>query len=205
MSTIFERYRDIIHGTTSPVVIEIGAADGQDTARLQEPLLHTGREWRLLAFECEKNNFPKFRERKLDGVEFFELAVSDKCGPASFVGSGSWPYSGSLKEPKLHRISHAWIPFQPPVEVNCTTLDDVFQTCRLDHCDFIWMDVQGAEDLVIAGGLSALNKTRYLYTEYYGSEEYTGQLNREQIVERLPGWEIVQDWSGDMLLQNTNL
>ncbi len=201
--TVFEHYRNIIHGTTNPIVIEIGCADGEDTARLQLPLAATGREWRLLAFECEKKNFPKFRARHLDGVEFFEMAVGDQCGPHRFVGSGSWPFSGSLKEPKLHRISHAWIPFEEPTEVPCVTLDSVMYSCRLDHCDFIWCDCQGAEDLVIDGGKAFLAQTRYFYTEYYGAEEYTGQLNREQIHQRLPGsWEIVQDWGGDMLLHN---
>lgn len=201
--TIFEHVRGIANGATNPVFIEIGAADGGDTVHLQEALVNAGREWRLLAFECEKKNFPKFRARGLGGVEFFELAISDKCGPHRFVGSGSWPYSGSLKEPKLHRISHAWIPFEPPSEVSCVTLDSVFQSCRLDHCDFLWMDVQGAEDLVIDGGKNALTKTRFLYTEYYGGEEYEGQLNRDQIHDRLPGaWEIVEDWGGDVLFRN---
>lgn len=203
--TIFEHYKGIIHGTTNPVVIEIGCADGEDTERLREPLVNTGREWRLLAFECEKNNIPKFRARQLEGVELFEVAVSDQCGPGLFTSSGGWPFSGSLKEPKLHRISHAWIPFaDKPVEVPCITLDAVMDSCRLDHVDFIWMDVQGAEDLVIAGGKIALTKTRYLFTEYYGSEEYAGQLNRDQIHDRLPGaWEIVEDWGGDVLFRNT--
>lgn len=201
--TIWEHYRNIIHGTVSPVVVEIGAADGEDTARLQLPLANTGRDWRLLAFECEKKNFPKFRARNIDCVEFFEMAVSDHDGPGRWVGSGSWPYSGSLKEPKLHRVSHAWIPFEEPTEVPCVMLDSVFASCRLDHIDFIWMDVQGAEDLVIRGGSKALTHTRYLYTEYYGAEEYEGQLNRDQIHDRLPGaWEIVEDWSGDVLFRN---
>ncbi len=204
--TVLEHYRTIINGTTSPVVVEIGAADGEDTARLHLPLVNTGRAFRLLAFECEKKNFPKFKARNIEDVEFFEMAVSDHDGPGRWVGSGTWPYSGSLKEPKLHRVSHAWIPFEEATEVPCVMLDSVMKTCRLDHIDFIWMDVQGAEDLVIRGGMNAIAKTRYLYTEYYGSEEYEGQLNREQIIERLPGkWEIVHDWSGDMLLSNTAL
>jgi FkbM family methyltransferase len=204
--TIFEHYRAIVNGATKPVVIEIGAADGGDTTLLLDPLVNTGREYRFLAFECEPKNFPKFRARGLTGVEFFEMAMSDACGWHRFVGSGSWPYSGSLKEPKLHRISHAWIPFEQPSEVPCTTLDSVFQSCRLDHIDFVWMDVQGAEDLVIDGGKSALTQCRFLYTEYYGAEEYAGQLNRDQIQDRLPGaWEIVEDWSGDVLFRNTEI
>ncbi len=200
---IWERYAGIIHGTTAPVVVEIGAADGEDTARLQDPLIHTGRDWRLLAFECERKNFEKFRRRNLTAVEFFELAVSDKNGPANFIGSGSWPYSGSLKEPVNHRISHAWIPFQPPVEVMCTTLDSVFESCRLHEITFIWMDVQGAEDLVVAGGQKALSKTRWIWCEIYEAEEYQGHIGREEFLRRLPGkWEIVEVQGTDVLFHN---
>ena len=200
---IWERINGIANGATSPVFVEIGAADGEDTARLQDALIHTGRDWRLLAFECEKNNFAKFKARNLTAVEFFELAVSDRCGPAQFIGSGTWPYSGSLKEPVNHRVSHAWIPFQPPVDVMCTTLDSVFLSCRLDHIDLIWMDVQGAEDLVIAGGQKALAKTHWIWCEIYESEEYAGHIGREEFLRRLPGrWEIVEVQGTDVLFNN---
>lgn len=200
---IFEIYSDIIKGTPNPVVIEIGAADGGDTARLLEPLVNCGREWRLLAFECEKKNFPKFRARNLDGVEFFEMAVGDKCGPHRFVGSGAWPYSGSLKEPQNHRISHAWINFEEPIEVPCVTLDSVWDSCRLDHMDFIWMDVQGAEDLVIAGGQKALARTRWIWAEVYEGPEYEGPIGREEFKRRLPGkWEIADIKDSDVLFHN---
>jgi len=200
---IFTRYRQIIHGTTKPVVVEIGAADGQDTERLHLPLVNTGREWRLLAFECEKGNFAAFKKRDIQGVEFFELAVSDQCGPAKFTGSGTWPYSGSLKEPVNHRVSHSWIPFQPPVEVMCTTLDSIFSSCRLDHIDFLWCDVQGAEDLVVAGGQTALARTRWIWVEIYESEEYAGHIGREEFQRRLPGnWEVVEIQSTDILFHN---
>lgn len=203
MSDIYTQYREIIEGSASPVVVEIGAADGQDTAKLLAPLLAEFPWYRYLAFECEPKNFAKFRENNPKGVELFEMAVGDKCGPHRFVGSGSWPYSGSLKEPKLHRISHAWIPFEKPTEVPCVTLDGVFDSCRLDKIDFLWMDVQGAEDLVIAGGQMALGKTRFIYTEIYEDEQYTGQIGRKEILKRLPGlWEIVGDWGGDALFAN---
>ncbi len=205
--TIQEHFRGIIAGATNPVVIEIGAGRGEDTIKLMEDVRNVGRAYRYLAFECEKNNVPFIRALNIPGnLELFELAVGAQCGPVSFVPSGSWPYSGSLKEPKLHRISHAWIPFQPPVEVSCVTLDSVFQSCRLDHCDFIWMDTQGADDLIIQGGQQAFSKTRYVYAEVYENEEYTGQIGRKEILARLPGkWEITEDWGGDALFRNTAL
>lgn len=203
MKDIYTLYRDIVNEAVNPVVVEIGAADGGDTEKLALGLAATGKETRLLAFECEVKNIPAIKAKHIAGLELFEMAVGDICGFVPFIGSGSWAYSGSLKEPKLHRISHAWIPFQPPVQVPCVTLDSVFDSCRLDHIDFIWMDVQGAEDLVIAGGQKALCSTRYIYSEIYEAEEYTGQIGRKEILKRLPGnWEIVADWGGDALFKN---
>lgn len=203
MSQIWQHYRNIIHGTTNPVVVEIGAADGQDTERLQLPLAATGRNWRLLAFECEPKNFDKFKQRNIDSVEFFPVAVSDHDGPGRWVGSGNWPYSGSLKEPVIHRVSHAWIPFEQPTEVPCVMLDTMFKTCRLDHIDFIWMDVQGAEDLVLAGGQHALAKTRWIWAEVYEDAQYEGPIGKEGFLSRLPGrWEIEFIESTDILFHN---
>jgi hypothetical protein len=43
--------------------------------------------------------------------------------------------------------------------------------------DFMWVDVQGAEDLVFTGAKDVLSRTRYVYTEY-ATDLYEGQLNR---------------------------
>lgn len=198
--TIHERVREIVAASPNPVIIEIGAADGEDTEKLSLAIAATGRTGRLIAFECEPKNIPAIHKRAIPGLQLHEMAVGDKTGPASFIGSGSWAYSGSLKEPKLHRISHAWIPFQPPIQVRCITLDDVFQTCSLDHIDFIWMDVQGAEDLVIAGGQQALAKTEWIWAEVYETDEYEGHIGREEFRRRLPGnWEITEIHGTDIL------
>lgn len=204
--TIHERIRGILAEAAHPVVVEVGAADGEDTEKLALSLAATGKQTRLIAFECETKNIPAIKRRNIAGLELFEMAVSDKCGMAPFVGSGSWPYSGSLKEPKLHRVSHAWIPFQPPVDVPCVTLDSIFQTCQLTEISFLWMDVQGAEDLVIAGGQVALAKTGWIWAEVYEADEYEGHIGREEFCRRLPGkWAIVETHGTDILFRNLSL
>ena len=74
--------------------------------------------------------------------------------------------------------------------------------------DWIWCDVQGAEDLVIAGGQETLARTRFFYTEYIECEAYEGQIGRDEIHRRLPGtWRIAEDYrqwaqGGDCLFEN---
>nr|WP_283807556.1 FkbM family methyltransferase [Bradyrhizobium retamae] len=42
-------------------------------------------------------------------------------------------------------------------------MDDWCSEANLKHIDFIWMDVQGAESDVIAGGRHTLSNTRFAH------------------------------------------
>ncbi len=111
--------------------------------------------------------------------------------------------SSSLKKPVKHLEMAPWVKFDTKVKVKVVTLDTFAATEGLAAIDFIWADVQGAEDQMIAGGQKALATTSYLYTEYSDVEVYQGQINLKQIVERLPGkWEVLEDFGDDVLLRN---
>jgi hypothetical protein len=69
--------------------------------------------------------------------------------------------------------------------------------------DLIWADTQGAEADLIAGGVEALAKTRFFYTEYSDDEWYEGQPNLKKILEMLPNFNIVHRFTMDILLKNT--
>ena len=80
-------------------------------------------------------------------------------------------------------------------------LDDI-ESLQSDTIDFMWVDVQGAEDIVFTGAEKTLTRTRYVYTEY-ATNLYEGQLNREQLLALFgPNWSIVHDYGGDLLLKN---
>lgn len=200
MKTIFDWYAEIIAAAPHPVVLEIGAADGLDTARLLQVILDSGKPYHYIAFEPEPRNIPKMLSLPCASkFEFVEAAVGNVNCDSDFYSSGQWPYSGSCKKPLLH-AEHHWLTFLPPVKVRMVRLDDLLTG---SHFDFIWCDVQGAEDMVIAGAQSTLRRTHYFYTEYLPFGEYEGCIQLPQILERLPGrWEVMQDWDGDALLHN---
>lgn len=200
MSDIYNYYSQIIAEAGTPIIVfEIGVGRAEDTGRMVDVVLATRKPYKFFAFEPETKNIPAIKEKVGHRVTVVEMAVGDKTGTVSFIGSGSWPLSGSVKQPKNHLKSYPWIPWQPPVDVAMTTLDDFVQAQDLPHIDFIWADVQGAEDLLIAGGQSALKKTKYFYTEWYNTEEYEGQIPLNEIQRRLPGrWERVDAWPGDI-------
>ena len=145
-------------------------------------------------------------------VNLIQAAVGDANTRAVFnQSSGTNPafgyehtLSGSLKKPVEHLQAHPWCKFEQQTDVRVMTLDTFFGLYSLSYIDFIWCDVQGAEDMVIKGAETALMHTRYFYTEYYNNQMYSGQINATQIFDRLPGrWKIVEQWPNDILFENT--
>lgn len=200
MSDIYDHFPQIVASARHTVVIlEIGAGRGEDTIRMVEWLRTRKREYHFFAYEAEANNIATIKAKVGERATVVFAAVGDKDGETPFISSGSWPLSGSVKRPKEHLKSYPWIPWQEPVTIPMVRLDSVFIQNRLTKVDFLWLDVQGAEDLVISGAQEALKRTRFLYTEFYSTEEYEGQIGLAEIHKRLPGrWKIVEQWPGDI-------
>lgn len=148
-----------------------------------------------------------------------EFAVSNTNDPMDFyLSSGNskgrlndklwnendWSASSSLKKPTGHLDLHKWITFPKKVKVNCTKLDD-FEPLKNTIIDFMWVDVQGAEDLVFSCAQETLKNTRYVYTEYCNKQLYEGQLNLQGILKLFPGFRVLKDYGGDVLLLRDNL
>jgi hypothetical protein len=98
-----------------------------------------------------------------------------------------WDYSSSLLKPTAHLEHYPWCTFERKMRVQVVALDRLM----FGAVDFIWMDVQGAEHLVLSGAAQTLERTRYLYTEYYDTPMYEGQLNLEGLRGMLPDFEVV--------------
>lgn len=208
-------YDQIVAVADTPVIAEIGAATCEDTVELYQRAARLSRSGNCeyYAFEPDPRNAAVFASRGLiPHVHFIQAAVGDVNGRAVFhQSSGTNPefgyehtLSGSLKAPTAAMAqTHAWLRFDAQQEVHVVRLDDVARLYNIPHIDFIWCDVQGAEDLVLAGGQNTLRRTRFLYTEYCDVSLYEQQLNWQGIQRRLPGsWRIVERWSGDILLEN---
>jgi hypothetical protein len=85
-------------------------------------------------------------------------------------------------------------------------LDSYFENVPL--IDFIWMDVQGAEERIFKGGMKTLEKTRYVYTEFSTDELYEQAPALERVLELLPDFKMIdtyeyQGCSGNVLLRNS--
>lgn len=201
------------------MLLEIGCNDGTDSLNL---LTIPGVE--LHCFECDPRPIARFKE-KMKGVvpddrkvALHEYALSREDGTAEFYQSGGttkgahlqdWDLSGSLRKPLGHLERHKWCRFDKKIKVETRKLDTWLEFFPNDRIDFIWLDVQGAEADVIAGGPKALARTRFVYAEFNDFKKplYEGDLNLEQTVAALgPDWEAVGIYEGyNALIRNNRL
>lgn len=211
--------REIIGGKRDPIIIEVGAADGQTTQQFLDEM--PGAE--IICFEpdprCWKELKRKFRNHSQ--VRLFNVAVSDRCGTAVFHQSGGaiphstepckddWYLSGSLHEPTGHLARDQWVKFPTTVEVETQTLDfyapAFFIGTPADKIDLIWADTQGSEAVLILGGKKTLHRTRWLYIEFYDVPQYERQPDLKGILSFLPDFELVSIWADNALLKNRTI
>ena len=208
--------KEFISGLDIKVFVEIGMHFGTDTQDFRR--MHP--QARIVSFEPDPRNIQKIKELGNDKIcEVYELAVSNTNQPMDFyLSSGTssgrvseailqendWSCSSSLKKPTGHLTLHKWITFPNKVLVQCSKLDD-FEPLKNTKIDFMWVDVQGAEDLVFSCAQETLKNTRYVYTEYCNKQLYEGQLNLQGVLELFPDFKVLFDYGGDILLQNIKL
>ena len=193
----------------NPIIFEIGCADGGDTLEF----INTFNDLEIYCFEPEPKNIKLVKEKINYSKHFlFEGVISDKNTTLTFNRSrtdnpNDLSYSGSIVKPKEHLNEWPSIKFDEEITVESITLDTFCDKNNINIIDFIWADVQGAEDLMIIGGSESFkNKVRFLYTEYSNKEYYEGQPNLNKILSLLgDNWEIVNDYGSDILLKNKTL
>lgn len=201
-------------GKDDPWIVEIGCNDGDDS---QQFLINFERA-RLHCFECDPRPIAQFKEKITDlRCELHECALGAEDGEVRFWQSGGttkgahkqdWDLSGSICKPTGHLKQSKWCTFDTQITVPLRRLDTFWKSWGEPIIDLIWLDVQGAESKVFAGGRQTLTRTRYLYTEYGHWREplYEGQMNLPQTIEALgPDWEPLSSWEGyNLLARNKN-
>jgi FkbM family methyltransferase len=205
---------------SNPVIFEIGCADGIDT---QEFIEEFGPDITLHCFEPDPRNIgvflnggervckPHFTGPVLGNNIFLnQKAVGNEDGKIVFYQTTTI-YSSSLKEPN-ENLKKTWpeIDLKDKLEIDCIKLDTYVDENKIEMIDFIWADVQGAEDLMKMGGKETFkNRVKYLYTEYSKDESnsfYRGTPFLNDILSLLgEGWSLERDFGPDVLLRNNNI
>jgi len=198
--------REHIARTAAPVIFELGMCDGYHTNMLLSWV--NGPLFYYYGFEPDPRNVARIRGTGLPSrINFYPDAIGHVTGKIPFHLATPEPNGGigssSISEftPVLTQC-WAWLKCQGDVEVQCWRLDDFCAANEVDRIDFLWMDVQGAERLVFDGAPKMLEKTRLLWTEYDGGTLYKDSSTIADILARFPGWTVLADIGGDVLLKN---
>ncbi len=200
-------------GKDDPIILDIGCNDGSDTLWLLELFQRA----RIHSFEPDPRARARYLKQVLDKrATLSAVAISNNDGVAEFHTSNGtnpvaegrekcesgWDLSGSLRKPKEHVEAHPWCTFDNTIKVETKKLDTWAQENGIGAIDLIWADVQGAEADLIEGGKEALQRTRYVYTEYNNQELYEGQVNLSRLLKLVPDFEVVHNYGNDVLLRN---
>jgi len=190
----------------NPVILEIGAHKG--TESLQFLKVFPGIQ--LYCFEPDPRVLDLHKKKVQDSrCKLYEIAISDEDGEATFFQSGGktakggeYDASSSLRAPKEHLEAYPDCVFEDKITVKTVKLDTWIEDNPLEAIDFMWVDVQGAEDKLIKGATQALSKTKYFYTEFYDREMYAGQSNLKGLIRLLPEFKLVCLFGNNVLFKN---
>lgn len=147
-----------------PVVFDVGSNKGN----WSDILVHNVAEMHLFEPNQVLLHYTAAKYDRLDNVQYHHVALSDKKGESEF-----YFYHRHHHELSGFRHNPLWdnIPNEMTT-VRTTTLDDV----RAGNIDFLKIDVEGAELLVLKGAknLLAKRKIRFIQVETVGHSELYG-------------------------------
>ncbi len=202
--------------TETPVFLELGAHHGWPT----RTFLQEFPKAQVFAWEPDPRNVTRFRQLvRSDRVTLYPAAIGATDGETTFYVSGGpgmkgahygkpegWTFSGSIRKPTVHLEYFPEVTFDKQITVPLMSLDKWFRdTCPVEVIDFIWADLQGAEEDMIAGGRETLAHTLFAHLEYSDHGLYEQQIGLQQLLALLPDFETVEIFKTDVLVRNKRL
>ena len=221
MGISIDKIHELVGSREKVVIFEVGCADGTDTRQF---LSKFGSNLRIYTFDPDPTNIKAMTgeggkdvkgnsndKLRTDGRHtFVPAAIAAQDGKTTFTRSRNTNapdggvdfgrYSGSIYEPKTiidgGPRGNRWpfIKYDEKIEVTTRSLDSFCEQMGIDHIDFMWMDVQGAEKEVFLGAKNMIGKIDYVYTEYHEEEMYEGATNLQTVTDLLPGYDMAQNW-----------
>lgn len=216
LNTFFQKDDDLI-------IFDIGSCEGEDSIRYSKMFKNS----KIYAFEPLKKNYNKaldnLKNYDIKNVTLTQEALSNFIGSSKFyVSSGhpnylnntyDWDYgnkSSSLLPPICENQPN-WMSFSEEENIKTNTVNNFCENNNINKIDFIHMDVQGAELLVLDGAVNFLNNTSLIWLEVGMVEFYKEQPMKVNIINFLENnnFTIIKDTCpsicGDILAVNNNI
>lgn len=163
------------------VVLDVGARDCAESADFARAYPAAT----IYAFECNPATLPKCRAAAAaePRIRLTEKAVAEKAGRLAFfpidpVRSVGGMAGGNHGASSLFEASGAYPEeqyVQQRIEVDALRLDQFCAAANVQAIDILWIDVQGAELLVLEGLGELLPRVSFIHMEVEFFEIYKGQ------------------------------
>lgn len=174
-------------------IFDIGACEGESSIRYARLFPNAA----IYTFEPLPSNFELVKKNvekyKVNSIVPVQLCLSNSIGETTFyVSSGKpenandedWNYgnkSSSLLAPAKTKEVHSWLKFEEAITVQTTTLNNFCTERNISQIDFIHMDVQGAELMVLQGAQDFIQHINMIWLEVEAVELYKGQPLKNDI------------------------
>ena len=173
----------------APVIIEAGCCAGEDTLKMKD-LWHDSIiycfEPNPLLFDTITTNIacppPQFTKSKnVTNIHLSHLALADFVGEKTFYMSKFMPAASSffednsinvvvpdtvLESLRIEREKYIPSYLDEPVVVQCTTIDAWRAENNIGDIDYLWLDTEGAELMILKGAVETLKKIKVISLEF---------------------------------------
>jgi FkbM family methyltransferase len=154
-------------------ILDIGASNGGYATKARKIFPQA----KIISFEPLPNSFnalqKKFANDKLHNA--FNIVLSDVAGEMEFFEND---YSGSssiLSMTENHIDAYPQTAHAKRIIVQSKTLDEIFDTLKIESETLMKIDVQGAESMVLKGSEKSLEKIKLIFVESSFVELYKNQ------------------------------
>lgn len=184
---IEKELKKLFNRISNLIIFDIGACEGEESVRYSRLFPDS----KIYAFEplpaniqLIENNVAKY---DLQNVSIQKTAVSCKDGFDHFyVSSGKpeniaesdWDFgnkSSSLLEPSNYLLESSFLTFKDKIQVETITLKSFCKKHHITSIDFIHMDVQGAELMVLQGAKELISSVKVIWLEVSTIDFYNNQ------------------------------
>jgi FkbM family methyltransferase len=166
-------------------IIDVGANTGQFARAIHEVLPEAS----IYSYEPLRDCFVEL-QRTMSGIKNFQAfntALAEIEGEAEFYRSAWSPSSSLLPMQQLHKQNFPFTSGESRETVKVRRLDDCAKELKIENEILVKLDVQGAEDKVIVGGKTLLQRAKVLVVETSMDSLYQGQPLFADIFKLLDG------------------
>jgi FkbM family methyltransferase len=183
-----ELFRELCLRVEPTIGLEIGAHEASFSSWLKEESPTT----RCLAFEANPYVADQHGERvAATGVEYRHLAIGPTNGPVQLVIPTSvWHKERQLANRMASLSVHTEADSAKTVEVESVRLDDFLRVGPEDRL-VAWIDVEGANEVVLGSGPEVFRRTSLVYIEVESETKWHDQGLDVDVARHLAGFGFV--------------